>query len=238
MLDRNFPLPIALAIALLIGTAVGALMGCIIELFGLPPFLVTLAGLFFFRGLALVISMQSIGLPTHIVKAMLKLSLPLGAHASLSLAAIVFIALLAIAIFIARFTRCGRNIYAIGGNESSAILMGLPVRRTKILLYALSCFCATLAGCIYALDTGSGNALAATGLELDAIAVVVVGGTLLTGGVGGAAGTLMGLLIFGIIQTALAFHGRLSSWWAKIAVGALLLVFVVMQRVLTRNVKT
>ena len=146
--------------------------------------------------------------------------------------ALVFLITLAMAVGLAHFTRFGRNIYAIGGNEQSAILMGLPVARTRIGVYALSGFCSALAGVVYTLYTSSGNPTAATGLELDAIAAVVIGGTLLSGGVGYVAGTLIGVLIFGIIQTAITFQGTLSSWWTKIAVGVLLLFFILSQRVI------
>jgi simple sugar transport system permease protein len=105
-------------------------------------------------------------------------------------------------------------------------------------VYALSGFCSALAGVVYTLGL-SGNPSAAVGLELDAIAAVVIGGTLLTGGVGYVAGTLLGVLILGIIQTAITFQGSLSSWWTKIAIGLLLLIFILLQRfVQTRKLRT
>jgi simple sugar transport system permease protein len=116
--------------------------------------------------------------------------------------------------------------------------MGLPVGRTKIGVYALSGFCSALAGAVYTLYTFSGNPTAGTMLELDAIAAAVIGGTLLTGGVGYVAGTLLGVLIFGIIQTAIIFDGRLSSWWTRIAIGILLLAFILLQRLLQRTIGT
>jgi simple sugar transport system permease protein len=111
--------------------------------------------------------------------------------------------------------------------------MGLPVGRTKILVYTLSGFCAALGGVLNTLYTLSGNPNAGVGLELDAIAAVVIGGTLLTGGVGYVAGTLLGILILGIIQTAITFQGDLSSWWTKIAIGLLLFIFISLQKLLT-----
>ena len=110
--------------------------------------------------------------------------------------------------------------------------MGLPVGRTQVLLYALSGFCSALAGVTYTLYTSSGNATAGTMLELDAIAAVVIGGTLLSGGVGYMLGTFIGVLILGVIQTIITFEGSLSSWWTKIAVGVLLLAFILLQRFL------
>jgi simple sugar transport system permease protein len=113
--------------------------------------------------------------------------------------------------------------------------MGLPVARTRPAVYAVSGFCSALAGVAATLYTGSGNPAMGVGLELDAIAAVVIGGTLLTGGVGYLAGTLLGVLIFGTIQSALIFDGRLNSWWLRIAIGTLLLAFILLQRALTRS---
>src|SRR5205823_2038323 len=161
-----------------------------IHFFQLAPFLVTLAGLFFARGLAFVISLESISIDHPLYARLSGIALPLG-PIEVPLTAIAFLAVVVIAIYIAHFTRFGRNVYALGGSESSAALMGLPVARTKILVYTLCGFCAALAGVVHTIYIPSGNATAGTGLELDAIAVVVIGGTLLTGGIGYVAGTLL-----------------------------------------------
>jgi simple sugar transport system permease protein len=113
--------------------------------------------------------------------------------------------------------------------------MGLPVGTTKIAAYTLNSTLAALAGLVATVYTGSGNPSTGGGLELDAIAVVVIGGTLLAGGRGHMVGTLLGLLVFGTIQTAILFDGRLSSWWIRIVVGLLLLAFILLQRVLLRG---
>ena len=217
---------------LVFGLVLGTTMGGLIHFFELPPFLVTLAGLFFCRGLGLLISQESVSITHPLFKRASEWSLALGGGASLPLTAIVFITALGIAIYISRWTRFGRNTYAIGGSEPSALLMGLPVAATKIGVYAVSGFCSSLAGVVYTLYTSSGNATAGTGLELDAIAAVVVGGTLLSGGVGYLAGTLVGVLIFGVIQTLIIFQGTLSSWWTRIVIGALLLFFILVQKLI------
>lgn len=155
----------------------------------------------------------------------------------LPVTALTFISTLILASILASFTRFGRNVYAIGGNEQSATLMGLPVGLTKIGVYALNGFCAALAGVVMVLYMPSGNAANAGGWELDAIAAVVIGGTLLSGGVGHVFGTLLGVLILGTILTAINFDGRLSSWWTKIAIGLLLFVFVLLQRILSTSLK-
>ena len=134
--------------------------------------------------------------------------------------------------------RFGRTVYAIGGNQRSAMLMGLPVASTRILVYVLSGFCSALGGVLVTLYMLSGYGLHALGFEMDAIAAAVIGGTLLTGGVGYLAGTLIGVAILGVIQTLIVFDGSLSSWWTRIAIGALLFFFCLMQRLLERSGKT
>jgi simple sugar transport system permease protein len=138
-----------------------------------------------------------------------------------------------IALFVAHYTRFGRSIYALGGDEQSAALMGLPVGRTKIMVYGLSGFCSALAGVVYTFYTQAGDPAACVGLELDAIAAVVIGGTLLSGGVGFMAGTLMGVLILGLIQTLITFQGNLNTWWTRIVVGVLVLIFILLQNIIS-----
>ena len=220
---------IAIPLVLIVGVSFGAAMGALIQWFALPPFLVTLGGMFFTRGLALLLSLESLPITRFLDAISSALRIPLGQF-DFPATAIIFVGMFAAAFTIAHFTRFGRNIYALGGNEHSATLMGLPVARTKIFVYAFSGFCSALAGVVYCFYTQSGNPNAGTGLELDAIAAVVIGGTLLSGGVGYVTGTIVGVLIFGIIQTAISFQGTLSSWWTKIVIGALLLLFILLQK--------
>jgi galactofuranose transport system permease protein len=227
----NLPPAVAFPLVLVIGTAFGSVMGVLIQRFALPPFLVTLGGMFFARGCAYLLSLESRPITRAVTAINETLYLPLG-RVGLPATAIVFLTAFAAAFVLAHFTRFGRNVYAIGGSEQSATLMGLPVARTKIGVYALSGFCSALAGIVYCLYTQSGNPNAGTGLELDAIAAVVIGGTLLSGGVGYVAGTMAGVLIFGIIQTVIIFQGTLSSWWTKIVIGVLLLAFILLQKLI------
>lgn len=224
----------AIPAVLLLGVAAGAGMGALVRYFYLPPFLVTLAGMFLARGMAYVVSAESVSITHPWFAAMSSWSLPLGA-ASVPLTAVLLLATVVAGVYLAQLTRFGRNVYAIGGSAEAAELMGLPVGTTTVLIYALSGFCSALAGVVFTIYSSSGYANTAVGLELDAIATVVIGGTLLSGGVGSVAGTLMGVLIFGIIQTAITFEGTLSSWWTRIAVGLLLFVFVALQKLLTRR---
>jgi simple sugar transport system permease protein len=146
----------------------------------------------------------------------------------------MFLAVLAIGVFLAHQTRFGRNVYAIGGSEGSARLMGLPVGATKVTVYALSGLCSALAGVVWTFYTESGNPASGIAFELDAIACVVIGGTLLSGGVGTMAGTLLGVLIYSTLKTTLDF-ANLDSWWLRIVIGAQLLVFILFQRFLSRS---
>jgi simple sugar transport system permease protein len=111
--------------------------------------------------------------------------------------------------------------------------MGVPLASTTIAIYTLSSILAALSGIVFTFYTFSGYALAAMGVELDAIAAVVIGGTLLSGGRGYVLGTLLGVLIAGLIQTYITFHGALNSWWTKIMIGLLLLFFIALQKALT-----
>jgi ribose/xylose/arabinose/galactoside ABC-type transport system permease subunit len=222
-------------LVLLMGTAFGAFMGFLIERFRLQPFIVTLAGMFLARGLCYLISVDSISITHAFYSEVSQLRIALWEDASLSAGAVIALVVLLGAVFIAHCTPFGRAVYAVGGNEQSALLMGLPVRRTLVGVYTLSGFCSALAGVVFTFYMLSGYGLHATGMELDAIAAVVIGGTLLSGGVGYVAGTLFGVLMLGIIQTLISFDGSLSSWWTRIVAGVLLLVFCLLQRLLANR---
>jgi simple sugar transport system permease protein len=227
----HWPPLAVIACVLLLGAGFGAAMGALIHYFKLQPFIVTLAGMFLARGLCYLISIDAITIddPLFVAMSRSQLDVPGG---FVSPSAAIALAMLALAAWAAHYSAFGRAVYAIGGNEQSALMMGLPVGRTKVLVYAFSGFCASLGGVLFAFYTLSGYALHAQGAELDAIAAVVIGGTLLVGGYGYVAGALSGVLVLGAIQTLIAFDGTLSSWWTKIVIGALLFVFCVVQRVL------
>ncbi|WP_202842809.1 galactofuranose ABC transporter, permease protein YjfF [Luteimonas saliphila] len=225
----------AIAAVLVLGTAFGATMGAMIQRYRLQPFVVTLAGMFLARGTATLVSVDSIGIDHAFHVAVASLRIPVGGGASLSVGAAIALLVMAGGALLAGMTRFGRAVYAIGGNEQSAHLMGLPVDATLVRVYALSGFCSALAGVVYTFYMLSGYSLHASGLELDAIAAVVIGGTLLAGGSGYVLGTLFGVLVLGLIQTLIVFDGTLSSWWTRIAIGALLLAFCLMQRLLAKR---
>jgi galactofuranose transport system permease protein len=230
---------VVIPLMLLMGTLFGGIMGAIIHFFKVQPFIVTLAGMFFARGMCFFISLNAIPIsdPLYRTMALSRIQIPFFERAFLNLGAVIAIVVLVVGMYIAHFTRYGRSIYAIGGNEQSALLMGLPVGRLKISVYALNGFCSALAGIVFSISLLSGHGLYATNVELDAIASVVIGGTLLTGGQGYVFGTLFGVLVTGLIQMLIQFNGELSSWWTRIAVGTLTLIFIGVQSLFTFNRK-
>lgn len=224
--------PLAVIAAVLLGGALfGGAMGAIIHVFRLQPFIVTLAGMFLARGLCYLISIESITIEDPFFVAMSQTQVPVFGG-FLSPGALIALAMLFLTVWTTHSSSFGRAVYAIGGNEQSAAMMGLDVGRTKIMVYAFSGFCAALGGLLFAFYMLSGYGLHAQGTELDAIAAVVIGGTLLTGGYGYVLGALSGVLVLGTIQTLIAFDGTLSSWWTKIVIGVLLFVFCVVQRLM------
>jgi len=221
---------LVIAIVVLAGTALGFFMGCLIQVFDLPPFIITLAGLYLARGLCYVVSIDTIAISDPLFQSAARSQIKVFGDSFLSPSAVIALVVVVVAAYVLRFTRFGRIVYAIGGNEQSALLMGLPVGRTKIALYALSGFCSGLAGVVFTFYTLSGYALDGKGMELDAIASVVIGGTLLTGGSGSILGTVLGVLVYGTIQVLIVFQGTLNSWWTRIAIGFLVFVFCALQR--------
>ncbi|WP_344662073.1 galactofuranose ABC transporter, permease protein YjfF [Catenulispora subtropica] len=238
MTNHHLPLEVAAVLVLAVGAFGGFLMGCMIHYFRVQPFIATLAGLFLFRGLSQVLSGESIPIDAGSVERLAQFHIPLPGGTFLSLGAAIALAVVAIAAVVLHLTKFGRRVYAIGGNEQSAVLMGLPVAKTKIAVYAVSGFCSALAGLVLVLYKQSGDPLSSIGLELDAIAAVVIGGALLTGGVGYVVGSLLGVLVIGLIRTILSDEGTFSSWWIKIVTGLLLLVFILLQRAVGSGVKT
>lgn len=222
---------VVMILMLLMGIVFGLAMGGIIHYLKVEPFIVTLMGLFFARGMAFIITLSSLTIkdPVYRYLALTKVHIPFFEKAYVYIPSLVGPVLLLVAIYLANFTRFGRTVYAIGNNEQSAMLMGLPVARTKISVYAFGGFCSALAGIVFSISLLSGYGGYAPGMELDAIASVVIGGTMLTGGAGNVIGTLFGVLINGTIVSILQFNGTLSSWWTRIGVGALTLIFIGIQ---------
>ena len=222
---------VVMPLMLVMGIAFGFTLGCIIHFLKVEPFIATLMGLFFARGMAYIITLEALPIQdaTYRWLALTKVHIPFFDKAYVYIPSLVGPIVLLVVIYLSFFTRFGRTVYAIGNNEQSARLMGLPVGRTKIAVYAISGFCSALAGIVWSISLLSGYGGYAPGMELDAIASVVIGGTLLTGGVGNVIGTLFGVLVNGTIVSILQFNGTLSSWWTRIGVGVLTLIFIGVQ---------
>jgi simple sugar transport system permease protein len=218
-----------LLVALLIGPTLGFLMGCVIYFFDIQPFIVTLAGMFFARGMCTWISSVSIPITDGFWTGVAQERLRIG-DSFLTISVLIALAVVAVAAYVLAYTRFGRTVHAVGGSQQSALLMGLPVGRTRIAVYTVSGLCSAIGGILLSFYTLSGAPLIAVGMELDTIAAVVIGGTLLTGGSGYVFGTVLGVLVLGVIQTLITFDGTLSSWWTRIVIGGLLFAFILLQR--------
>ncbi len=224
---------VAFPLVLVMGCAFGAFMGLLIDALKIPAFIITLAGMFFLRGVSYLVSEESIPINHPVYDTLSGLAWTIPGGGRLSAMGLLMLLVVVAGIFVAHRTRFGNQVYAIGGNATSANLMGISTRSATIRIYMLSTGLATLAGIVFSIYTQAGYALAGVGVELDAIASVVIGGTLLSGGVGTVLGTLFGVAIQGLIQTYINFDGTLSSWWTKIAIGILLFIFIALQRGLT-----
>ena len=232
---------ITMIVSILIGVGLGALMGAAIHYLNVPAFITTLTGNFLARGICSLISRESISINHPLIDALAGFKITLyhlvdgewvkiKPITNINLTVIIFIVMIILGTILLQHTRFGRNVYAIGGSESSAKLMGLPVGKTKVAVYAINGFCSALAGIAYVLVVKSGWNMALQGGELEVISSAVIGGTLLTGGVGYMVGTMFGVLLKSVIPAIINFNGTLSSWWGKIATGALLLLFIVIQQ--------
>jgi len=234
LLDNGWPAAVVLPVALLMGATLGLLMGLMIHYFDVQPFIATLAGMFLARGLCYVISTDSIPINNPFWESVANAQLWFGGF-FITISVLIALAVVLIAAYVLAYTTFGRDVYAVGGNPQSALLMGLRVGRTRIAVYTISGLCSALGGVLLSFYMLSGYGLHASGMELDAIAAVVIGGTLLTGGSGYLFGTVLGVLVLGLIQTIITFQGDLSSWWTKIFIGLFLFVFIVLQRAVTRR---
>jgi galactofuranose transport system permease protein len=227
---HGWPPLLAFPVVLLIGAAFGFSMGSIIHHFEIQPFIVTLAGMFLARGLCYAITVDAISITQPSYVSISQYSLRLTGSLYLTTGAIVALIIVAIGVVVLHLTRLGRTVYAVGGNPQSALLMGLGVGRARIAVYTISGFCSAVGGILLSFYMLSGSGSLAVGMELDAIAAVVIGGTVLTGGSGYLIGSVLGVLVLGLIKTLIAFQGTLSSWWTKIVIGLLLLAFILLQR--------
>ncbi len=242
MENQGISAELAVVIVLIYGMVFGIVQGFLISYLKIQPFVVTMAGMFFARGLTAMVSTNMIAIKnsTFVSWANEKIAMPLegyytrrGKYMEPYIYPTVIIALLIVLIIfiMLRYTKFGRSLYAVGGNEQSARLMGINVKRTKMLAYVISSFLCSIGGVLFCLNTSAGFVEQAKGLEMEAIASSVIGGTLLTGGVGNVIGSLFGVMIKATIESFITFQGTLSSWWTKIIIAALLCFFIVIQSI-------
>ncbi len=230
-------------IVLGVGLLFGAVQGYCVGYLEIQPFIVTMAGMFFGRGMTAVISTDQLSITQDINAAFynlanLKIALPFGGYTNnkgvyqvpfIRVGVVVALVVLVVIFIMLRYTKFGRSLYAVGGSEQSAQMMGLNVKWAKMRAYMLSSFLCSIGGICYCLNTMAGSVQQALGLEMDAIASSVIGGTLLTGGVGNVIGSFFGVLINGTISSIVKSNGKLASSWPNILTAILLFVFIVIQ---------
>lgn len=228
LVQAGVPPTLAFAIAVLGGATLGALAGFLIDVLAMPAFIVTLGAMFLARGVALAMHVEALPIDVPSWAGWSRVELPLG----LDLAALAWLALAAALALAYRHARTLRNALALGGDERTATYFGVPVRATRVRIHALGGAFAALAGVAYTLYSGKGDSTACVGLELDAIAAAVIGGTALRGGEVAVFGTVLGALLLGLLQTLLVFEGVPGAGWTRLVLGLLLLAFVALRRML------
>ncbi|WP_263731364.1 ABC transporter permease subunit [Cellulomonas sp. SG140] len=231
LLRDGLPSSVVAPTMLATGALIGLGVGVLVQYFDVQPFIASLAGMFLARGLGFVVSLNSIKVTDPAILWLQGTRLQAGAGWYITPTGIIALLVVLVGAGLLAYTRFGRTVYAVGGSEQSARLMGLPVARTKLLAYVVSGTCAGLAGVIFTAYTGAAYPLNGIGTELDTIAAVVIGGTLLTGGSGFVVGSMIGVFVYGMIKTIINFLGVDQSW-TRITIGALLLLFVVVQRLI------
>lgn len=228
--DTNLHPLAVFACLLVLSTSFGGGMGWLIDRLAMPAFIVTLAGMFLARGAAYLLSVDSVPIQHPFYASLQSAYWVMPGKGRLTLIGVIMVLVVVIGMIVTHRTRFGTALFALGGGEATARLMGARQSRTIITVYAASGFLAGVSGIVFSIYTGSGYSLATVGAELNAIAAVVIGGTLLTGGAGYMFGTFIGVLTMGLIQTYIVFDGTLSSWWTKIVIGLLLLGFILLQK--------
>ena len=238
--------PMLMVMILLVGIVFGLVQGFCIAYLDIQPFIITMAGLFFARGMTAVISKEQVSIVSDKLFTFLssyKVELPFGGYVNkkgilqmpyIRVSVLVALIVVVIIFLMLRYTKFGRSLYAIGGNQQSATLMGLDVKKIKLKAYVLSSFLASIGGICFCLNTMAGTPTQAQGLEMDAISSAVIGGTLLTGGVGNVLGTLVGVMINGTISTLVKSNGKLVSSWANIVTAILLCFFILLQSIFAK----
>ena len=232
----------SIMVALGIGLAFGIVQGFLVAYLDIQPFIVSLAGMFFARGMTTIVHSQPFNVANAAFQALenSRIKLPFGSvnakgvfvNAYVEIGVVVAIAIVVILFCVLRWMKLGRSFYAVGGNQQSALMLGINVKRTRFIAQLLSGLLAGIAGYVYFMHVGSGSPSHASGMEMNAIATSIIGGTLLTGGVGNIFGTFLGVLSLGLIQNIVSSIGLDQAWWTGITVAAMLCLFLVIQSVI------
>ncbi len=248
MSEWGMSAPAMIALVLIIGVVFGLVQGYCVGYLQIQPFIVTMAGMFFARGMTAVISTNQLSITAEVNQlfydlANFRIYLPFGGTVNregnvimpyIGIGVVIALVVLVVIFLVLRYTKFGRSLYAVGGSEQSAAMMGLDVKKTKLKAYVLSSFLCSIGGICYCMNTMAASVSQATGMEMDAISSAVIGGTLLTGGVGNVIGTLFGVLINGTITTIVQTNGKLASSWPNILTAVLLCFFIVLQSIFAR----
>ena len=240
---HNGNVVVAMLIAVLIGLAFGLVQGYLIAYLDIQPFIVTLAGMFFARGMTTIVHTNPFNVEnkafvalkdSRIVIPFLGSTTRKGVYipATIEIGVVVAFLIVAIMFCMLKWTKLGRSFYAVGGNKQSALMLGVNVRRTTFISYVICGLLAGIGGFVYFMHVGSGSPSHAMGAEMNAIAASIIGGTMLTGGVGNIIGTLFGVLSLALIQSIVSSVGLDQAWWTGITIAAMLCLFLVVQSVI------
>lgn len=238
----------AVLIALAIGLAFGIVQGVLVAYLDIQPFIVSLAGMFFARGMTTIVNTNPFNVQNEQFVALKETRIIIPGFGSVNKAGnyvnayievgVVVAILLVIVLFcVLRWTKLGRSFYAVGGNAQSALMLGINVKRTKFLSHLICSLLAGIGGFVYFMHVGSGSASHASGMEMNAIASSIIGGTMLTGGVGNLIGTFFGVLSLSTIQNIVSSAGLDQAWWTGITIAAMLCLFLVVQSVVMARKK-
>ena len=238
----------AILLALAIGLAFGLVQGFLVAYLDIQPFIVSLAGMFFARGMTTIVHTNPFNVENEAFTKlkMTRVIIPgmgsinkkgIYVDAYVELGVVVALLIVVILFCVLRWTKLGRAFYAVGGNQQSALMLGINVKRTKFLAHLICSILAGIGGYVYFLHVGSGSPSHASGMEMNAIASSIIGGTMLTGGVGNIIGTFFGVLSLSTIQNIVASAGLDQAWWTGITVAAMLCIFLIVQSVIMARKK-
>ena len=241
--DKGGSVAGSMALALAIGTAFGLVQGLLVSYLEIQPFIISLAGMFFARGMTTIVSVAPRTAENEMFMALkeFRIVIPgIGSYgktgnfipARIELGVVIAIAVVILVFILLKWTRFGRNLYAIGGNSQSARMLGINVKRTRFFSYLICGVLSGIGGYVYLLHTGAGNASNASASEMQAIASAIIGGTLLTGGVGNVIGPLFGVLSLKTINNIVIASGLREPYWQSITTGLMLCFFILLQSVI------